>query len=1134
MTTLASGWRGRPMVVAMAFALAAVVLIPSLAHAQMLYGTIVGRVTDPQQAALPGVTITATNTGTLLKLETVTDATGDYTFRNVPPGIYDLTVSLTGFKELRQTGLSVSAGNPKRINITLELGGVQETITVVAETTLIKTEKADLSTELTSKAVMNLPLNQYRNYQTLLNLVPGATPTMFQNAEIDTPGRSLRTFVNGIQPNANTTRVDGAVSVNLWLPHHAGYIQPAETVDTVNIATNNFDADTGMAAGAAQTVVTKSGTNEFRGSAFEFYNGDSLNNNTYYNNYYYLAKPPRSTNTSGGTLGGPIKKNKLFFFGSYEKFRDRRTNNINYSVPTDKMRNGDFTEVAKAYSSFKLYNPYSGTGVGGVGREQFPNFTIPGNLLDPIARQILTYYPPVNSPADLNSNGLFDDYVTPRETQVDRANYDLKVTWQRSSSHSIWGKFSMLRADVVDNYNLGWDNGSTGNTKQYVVAFGHTWTLSPTLVLDGNFGYYRQDQITTGPDFGQDIGIDLGIPGVNDPNDIRASGLPTFNTGTQPGSGYTIGGTPSWMPLYRHELNYTFSSALTKVFTKHEVRAGVDIIKFDLDHRQAEFGDYGLKGGFTFSGNTTAAPGYTPLSWNQFAGFLMGLASYYSKDTQTENQTTQEWQTALYVRDRWHVNDKLTVNLGLRLEGYPLMKRATHGIERLDYNTYMVSIGGLGGVPMDVGIKQKTWYFVPRLGASYRIDDKDVVRAGYGLTYNPLAWSRPMRGSFPYDINYNATAENYRWVTTLASGIPPAVIPDYNAGPVKLPAGAFMRSPNPGQNCGTFPTTGDPLPCEGLDRAKIQQWNVAFERKLPLNVAVEVAYVGTRTDGGYADLNLNYGEPGQGNPSRKFYAVAGTTGISDWAARTKTRYHGLQVAINRPFRQGLMLKGAYTYSVARNMTDEDGWVSLTWNHPMVYDKNYSYASFDRRHVFQMGFVYELPFLRQSTTTAADILGGWQVNGIFAYYTGTPFSISGTNNALNCQGCGSIYINVTGDPQPLGTVSLSKAWYDTSLFSQPTGLDAAGFGTSARNQFRRPPVWNFDLSLFKGFQIGRVRPELRIDMRNVFNHTNWGSPVTTYTANNFMLFTPSSTTQTSTVSGDIPGPRMIQIGVRVAF
>ena len=197
---------------------------------------------------------------------------------------------LEGFRELRQRGLNITAGNIVRADLVLQLGQLSETVNVVAESTLLQTEKADLNTELSAKAVTNLPLNQYRNYQSLLNLVPGATPTQFQNAEIDTPGRSLRTWVNGTQPNANTTRVDGAVSVNVWLPHHAMYIQSAESIDTVNIATNNFDADTGMAAGAAQTVITKSGTNELRGSAFLFMNNDSLNANTYYNDYFDLPK----------------------------------------------------------------------------------------------------------------------------------------------------------------------------------------------------------------------------------------------------------------------------------------------------------------------------------------------------------------------------------------------------------------------------------------------------------------------------------------------------------------------------------------------------------------------------------------------------------------------------------------------------------------------------------------------------------------------------------------------------------------------------------------------------------------------------------------------------------------------------
>jgi hypothetical protein len=705
---------------------------------------------------------------------------------------------------------------------------------------------------------------------------------------------------------------------------------------------------------------------------------------------------------------------------------------------------------------------------------------------------------------------------------VDRGNYDGKLTWQRTRDHSIWGKFSTLRANVVDNFTLGFDNGSLGDTKVYVVSAGHTWTLSPTLLLDGNFGYYRMDQQVTGPDYGKNLGLDLGIPGVNDPNDIRASGLPTFVTGMS-----NIGATPSWMPLFRKELNYSFSSALTKVFAKHEMRVGVDIVKLELNHRQAEFGPYGLRGGFEFSGNITGASGYTALAWNTFAAFLLGRSSFFSKDVQTEDMTGREWQNAVYVRDRWRVTPNLTLNLGLRLEHYPLMSRAKSGIERLDYSSYNVLLGGRGDVPKDVGLELQKWYLAPRLGVAYRLGEKSVVRGGYGRTFNPLPWSRPMRGSFPYDIYFNRSADQFLWTTTLAQGIPAVPIPNFSSGRVLLPAGVFMRSPNFGSEA--FPGSG-----KGLDRATIQQYNVAFEHRLPYDIIVETAYVGTRTDGGYADLNINYGEPGGGNASRKYFAVAGTTNINDWAARTRARYNSLQVSINRPFKNDLMLKGAYTLSKAKDMADEDGWVGLTWAHPLKFEDNFALAGFDRTHVFQMGFVYNLPFLKDRSNLMGKLLGGWQVNGIYAHYSGTPYSIGGSNTTLNCQGCGSILINVNGDPKPVGKVGAytTETYFDKSLFSQPQGTTGkAGFGTSARNQFRRPRVWNQDLSLFKQFRIKeRFQPEFRLEALNVFNHVNWGAPVTGFTALNFLQFTPGSAESGT----NTPGARRVQVGVRVTF
>ena len=339
--------RKAALVAAMALIAASISTPPALAQA--LYAAIVGTIADQSGAPVPGATVTATNQGTGLKVDTQTDGDGNYTFRNLQPGVYDLSASLQGFRELKKTGVRVSAGNPIRQDLKLEVGTVAEAVTVTAEATLLQTEKADLHTEITAKELTNLPLNAYRNYQALLNLVPGATPAQFQNAEIDTPGRALTTTVNGTARNNNAFRIDGAVSVNVWLPHHVGYVQSSETIETVNVATNNFDADQGMAGGAAVTVVTKSGTNQLHGSGFFLRNQDELNANTFQNNAAGLAKPNTQTSIYGGTLGGPIIKNKLFFFGGWERYSGLRGTQAFYTVPSLKMRNGDFSEVAARF-----------------------------------------------------------------------------------------------------------------------------------------------------------------------------------------------------------------------------------------------------------------------------------------------------------------------------------------------------------------------------------------------------------------------------------------------------------------------------------------------------------------------------------------------------------------------------------------------------------------------------------------------------------------------------------------------------------------------------------------------------------------------------------------------------------------
>src|SRR5690606_24267761 len=281
---------------------------------------------------------------------------------------YTMKASLQGFKEYQQTGITVAPNSIVRINGRLEVGALTETVTVTTEAALLQTDKADVSVDLRPEDVVNMPLNQYRNYQALLNLVPGATPPQFQNAQTDTPGRALTTNVNGTARNNNVTRIDGAASINVWLPHHVGYVAPAETIENVNVSTNSFDASQGMTGGAAMTVVTKSGTNNVRGSAFFFRQQDEFNARP---GYFDPQKLDSSTSIMGGTLGGPIVRNKLFYFGSWERNAERRARFDTYTVPTERMRNGDFSEVLAVNPNFRIYDPLTGDPETGAGRDFF-------------------------------------------------------------------------------------------------------------------------------------------------------------------------------------------------------------------------------------------------------------------------------------------------------------------------------------------------------------------------------------------------------------------------------------------------------------------------------------------------------------------------------------------------------------------------------------------------------------------------------------------------------------------------------------------------------------------------------------------------------------------------------------------
>jgi outer membrane receptor protein involved in Fe transport len=1056
------------------------------AGAQVLYGSIVGNVRDASGAALPGATVSITSKETNLERTGVTNETGSYTFTNVLAGSYDVKVTMQGFKEYVQANVPVTVNTVSRVDAQLEIGQLTETVTVQSDTALLQTDKADTHTEIKSEAITELPLQQNRNYQSLINLVPGATPAVQQNSPVDTPGRALSTNVNGLNRNNNGTKTDGATNVNVWLPHHTMYVSPAETVDTVNVSTSNFDAEQGMAGGAAITVITKSGTNDFKGSAFAFYNNQGLNARP----YFAADKNDSSAHIDGATLGGPIRRDKLFFFGSWEGQYQNTRQDYFYNVPPAALRAGDFSQAFNGDGSLQvIYDPRTGN-PDGTGRTPFPGNRIPADLLDPIALQIQSLFPQTNltGPAGANVGGVSTTRNFTRSGPYDftRNNYDFKVNWNPSSQAQVWGKYSRMGANVKaaslgGGYYLGYDASGNGDTTVNQYTAGTTWTLNATTVADATLGISKMTHDTVAGDFGfGNFGLDtLGIPGTNGganfSGDPRYAGIPSFHTGFD-----VLGNADSWVPVQRDERTYAFAGNVTKLVRSHEFRFGYSLNRLRLNHWQPELGA-GPRGDFVFASNATALNGgaQTANLYNQYAAFLLGLASQAQESVQNELMTTREWQHAFYGRDRWQVNNQLTLDLGLRYEYYPLMTRADRGIEQVDLTTLNVRLGGVGGNPKDLGIKVSKTLFAPRLGAVYRLNENTVFRTGYGITYDPLPFSRPLRGFYPLTIAENLQTTNpFGWVRTLEQGLANIVSPDLSSGNIPLPNDFAMRTPE-----------------NDVSRGRIQSWNVSFERRLMSDISVDVAYVGTHGTGGFADLDINASTtPGCGAECQPYFPTFGRSiALNLWGPRTRSNYHSLQVALNRPFKNGLLLKGAYTLSRAKNEADDDGWESLQWNAPSQLNRNYALAGYDRTHVFQMAFVYELPYKSTETGNRAAhmILGDWQLNGIFSAYSGAPFTITASGADLNMPG-NLQTANISGDYKVIDAHGNAGTYFDTSVFSQPRGVT---FGNTGRNQFRGPGAWNFDFSLFRAFPIGRTsrRAEFRAEFFNLFNHPNWGNP-----------------------------------------
>ncbi|HEY6988234.1 MAG TPA: TonB-dependent receptor [Bryobacteraceae bacterium] len=1096
--------------------LVAAVCVSTSAYSQVLYGTLVGTVTDQSDAVVPKADVTATNGATNQTYRAVTDDQGRYSIPDVLPGKYTIKVSATGFRSLVQNEVNVSINTVNRADLKLQVGQVSEQITVEGQAVALQTDKSDVHSEISSTAIENMPLSRYRNYQQLINLVPGATPAAFQNSSTDTPGKAMTTNVNGANRNSNNTRLDGAMNVNVWLPHHVAYVAPADTIETVNIATDAFDAEQGMAGGAAVTVITKSGTNDLHGSAYTYYDNQHLKTRNFFQ-APGTEKPFGTNLISGGTIGGPIIKNKLFFFGGWERTEERGGAVVTTTLPTADQRLGNFS----AYKT-TIYDPTTGDkdaagNFTGANRTAFQNNIIPSSRITPQALAVQNLLPATNL-----GSGATNNYFISGTPNLVRNQYDMKVNYQMTDKLMVWGKYSIMDANVVGQPSLGAAVGAgiggdagVGHTFQQLATIGSTWVLSPNMVLDANVGYTRMSQYVLGSDYGKNYGTDVfKIPGTNG-SDISQSGMPSFIFNTYA----TIGNVNTWMPLFRTDESYTNSDNLTWTHGAHEFRFGFDMVRYHLNHFQPELGG-GPRGQFTFNGGTTGTVGYSPNQFNSYAAFLLGSPDDVQKSYQYILMTGREWQFGWYARDRWQVNRNLTVNIGLRYEFYPLMTRCCgKGLERYDPSTNLLYLGGRGNVPVDDGFTVSKKLFAPRVGFAYRLGENTVIRSGYGISYDPIPYSRPLRGFYPLTINYQYVGANNRLPgTTLAAGIPAPDLPDLSTGIIPLPGKVTERSPWGGE----------------IKRGYIQSWNFTIERKLPGNILGSIAYVGTQTTHQLADFDINSGVPGSTNANLPLAKYGRTAALDMWGGYLSSHYHSLQTSVNKQLAHGLLVKGAYTWSKAIDYTDDDGWAAPSRMYGFQWNR--APAGYDRTHVFQVGWVYEVPVGKGKTFVnsgpAAYILGNWKLNGALSAFTGTPFTVTASGTSVdagpeNQQSADQVKTNV----QRLGGVGPGQPFYDPTAFAPVT---AVRFGTSGRNILRGPGVFNTDLSLFREFPIKeRLKLEFRTDCFNITNTPKFPTPsgnTANASAGTFMITTSTLSNNSTAISLE----RQFRFGLRLVF
>lgn len=1105
-------------------AASALFLAPHALVAQVLQGSLTGVVTDSTGAVVMGANVSVVNSDTGFTREAKSNDAGVFNFSDLQPGTYTVTITASGFGEFKQNGTPIQANTVARVNAPLSTASSKQEVTITAAAPLLQTDRAETSYNLTQQQLGELPTTGTtgRNFQSLYRLVPGSSPPAEQNSQAANPQRSQAVNVNGVSSSANATRVDGAIDQSPYLPANVAYVPPQDAIQSVNIVTSAFNAEQGSAGGAAINVILKSGTNKFHGSLFEYNTISQYNARNIFQTAAVLPTLPKYIfNQYGGSIGGPIVKNKLFFFADWESTHVSQAISAIGSVATAAIRTGDFSATGTT-----IYNPATGSAAG-VGKTAFANNKVPVNSAAGI---LLAKLPLPNYGA---AGAQVNNYFASGSTTLRRDNVDAKINYNVSDATQIYGHYSISPSEIVDPQFFGTvpggatlDGGQPGKAPgliQMAIVNG-THTFTPHLLVDANAGYTRfrvgaeSDDLSLG-DYGTQV---LGIPGTNYNGNRLYAGIPAMNI-----SNYTgLGNTQAANPFLFRDNQYTGNINVTYIRGQHGLRFGGEYIHASVNHFQPQQGN--PRGAFNFTGGATTQSGSNPNNYNSFADFLLGTANSVSKGVQTTNPIGIRWSSfAFYAQDTWEATKNLTLTYGVRYEYYTLPVHDHAGPYQYDpsirttvtdvtgtHTVGTVLIGGKGNTPQNAGINDGKGMFVPRVGVNYRFNDKTTLRSGFGITVDPQNFLNA-RNTYPAQIALTQNATNsYTVATNFTTGIPAIALPDINQGQIALPYNISTY---------TFP--------KEIRRGYIESYNLALQHQLPASFVADLAYVGTLAIRQQAALNINAAPIGGGTAGRALNTQYGAnTSIADILAQQPFRgsnYSGLQAQLSHRSASSVSTGFVYTYSKAMNYFD-NGVSGLTFSYPAYYDMNYARAGYDRTNNFQWWSIAPSPFGKQGhflkSGIAGAFLGGWQLQNVMSWYSGTPFTVGASATSLNSPGNSQVAdklvdrVSITGAHNFVGA---NRVYFDTIQVAQPTGVR---FGNIGRNSLRGPGIFNLDSGVKRHFSVyDQYGLELQAEAFNVTNTPQFSNP-------NATVGSATLGTITSTAGNN----RRVRLSARITF